>query len=47
MIKIDKELTQLLELTEKDTKTVTIAIFIYSKNLTRELENIENIKLNF
>lgn len=40
-------MTQLLELTEKDTKTVIIAIFIYSKYLTRDLENIKNIKLNF
>lgn len=29
LIKIDQELTQLLELTEKDTKTVIIAILIY------------------
>lgn len=47
LIETDQDLTQILELADKDTKTVFTAIFHLFKKLNRNTESIEKTKLNF
>ena len=47
LIKINLELTQMLELADKDIKTAILTTFHMFKKLNKGLENISFLKLQF